>query len=75
MNRLAGLSINLSPSPAEVAEMLSSASQQRSPIAVDVETPEGHNNIVELCGLASSPRHGLVFEWREPYIELMRRWL
>ena len=75
MNRLAGLELILSPSTAEVAEVLAVALHQRRPIAVDVETPEERNNVIELCGLASSPRHGLVFEWREPYIELMRRYL
>lgn len=71
MNRLTGLTLNLSPSPQEVEELL----QRGLPLACDVETPEEHNDVIELCGLASSPRRGLVFEWREPYIELMRRWL
>jgi hypothetical protein len=71
MNRLTGLNINLSPSPDQVANWLTSG----CPLACDVETPMGQNDVIEMCGLARSAREGIVFEWIEPYISLMRRWL
>jgi hypothetical protein len=71
MDRLAGLTINLSPSPLEVANWLNSGQQ----LACDVETPQNQNDVIEMCGLARSAREALVFEWRGEFVELMRRWL
>ncbi len=71
MDRLAGLSLNLSPMPEQVSDWLTS----RVPLACDVETPRSQNDVIEICGLARSPYEALVFEWREPFITLMRRWL
>lgn len=71
MNRLAGLTIDLNPSPEMVSQWLTTG----KPLACDVETPEQQNDVINLCGLAQSPSTGLVFEWKEPFIELIRRWL
>lgn len=71
MNRLEGLTINLSPSPDQVSAWLTSGDR----LACDVETPESQQGMINMCGLARSPSEALVFEWKEPFIELMRRWL
>lgn len=71
MNRLAGLTIDLNPSPEMVSEWLNA----KTPLACDVETPEQQQDVITLCGLAKSPSKGLVFDWKEPYVSLMRRWL
>lgn len=71
MDRLAGFTINLNPTPEQVSHWLTSGDI----LACDVETPESQQGVIELCGLARSVSEACVFEWREPFIELMRRWL
>lgn len=71
MDRLAGLTLDLNPSPEKVASWLAAD----VPLACDVETPEQQNDIIELCGLARSSSEALCFEWRGEFPELMRRWL
>jgi uracil DNA glycosylase superfamily protein len=68
VDRLAGLHINLSPSPAEVEAELAAG-----PVPVlDVETPRGEPHTILMCCVASSPASVVVFDWREPFVSIVK---
>lgn len=75
MDRLAGLSINLSPSPDDLSALIAKSRQSGTPLSVDVETPREQPGIILLCGVAASPTEAICFDWREPYITLMKELL
>lgn len=72
-DRLAGLDINLNPSPEQLEEALNEAKGQV--YAIDVETPRDNQSEILLCGLATSTSRAFVVEWRKPYCDVIGKFL